>query len=185
MIDRMKGGDESAFRSLYDQYSRGIYHLAFQLLKDEVTAEEVVQETFLKLWENADRLDAKGDIWNYLYVLAKRNCLNRFRNLNRTKVFLEEIRLRQEMDSYIYDHTFDAKELEDLIQKSIQSLPPKQRTVFEMSRFEGLTHQQIADHLQVSPHTVRNHIVQAMVNIKIALRNLNYPINYIIFLIFF
>jgi len=152
-IKRLVEGDEDAFTSIYEQYSEKVYRLAFRFLKDKALSEEIVQETFINVWLSREKLDPEGNMWLYLYVVAKRLSLNSLRQACKSNE--EEVL---------------ARDLENFTGKIIEKLPRQQQLVFKLSRIEGLSHKEIAEQLHISPNTVKNHMVEALKTLRSHLR---------------
>lgn len=168
-------GEETAFRTVYEAYSEQVYRLAFRFLKDSAWSEELVQDVFLKLWLNREGLDEKGNIWVYLYVMTKRLCLNRLREIRKSSALFE--RLMQNMDAPTdigAEVRLETAELEQHAQLLIATLPKQQRLIFTLSREEGLSHHEIAQKLGLSPNTVKNHMVQALKTLRNSLQRSGY-----------
>lgn len=159
-------GDESAFEIIYNKYSDRVYNLAFLILKDSGWSEDVVQEVFVKLWKSKSNLQVAGDLWVYLYVLTKRESLNKVRSISRSNNAFERLWKNISSFSECSHEKLVGKEFSNHIDNLIAKLPPRQQDVFTLSRYEGLTHQEIANKLDISPNTVKNHMVQALKSIR-------------------
>lgn len=166
--------NESAFKEVYYAYSRQLYSVAFQILKEDTLAQEVVQETFIALWENLNKLKPDSNVWGYLYVVARRNCLNKLRALGTSMKFVNEARQLLEVSTSSVSNKIEKNELQAIINSYIAELPPKQREVFQMSREDGKSHLEIAQELNLSPNTVRNHIVEVLRKLKGKLKTYGY-----------
>jgi len=173
-IRRLIGGDEIAFRSLYDCHSEQVYQLAFRFLKDTAWSEEIVQDVFLKLWLNREGLDKDGNIWLYLYVITKRLCLNKLREIRKSAMLFERLMSTIEIAGNAPEERLVAEELEQQAQRAISRLPKQQQLIFKLSREEGLTHKEIAQRLGISPNTVKNHMVQAIKTLRTTLSQSGY-----------
>lgn len=161
MLAMFIAGEEKAFEKIYYGYAQRVFNVSFFLVKDTGWSDDIVQEVFIKLWENRSKIQLDQDLWTYLYVLTKRLSLNRLRSIKRSNTCFE--RLWQGL-SESNDSTNDiimAKELKTKIHDFLDNLPPQQKKVFSLSRIEGFSYQEIADQLDISPNTVKNHIVQA------------------------
>lgn len=169
-ISLLIAGDESVFTQIYELYSEKIYRLAYKFLKDQEQSEEIVQETFINLWLSREKLDAEGNIWLYLFVIAKRLSLNALRKNART------VQLSNEILSPIVEMHNDTEEevlvhdLEQYTESIIQKLPRQQQLIFKLSRVDGLSHKEIAEQLHISPNTVKNHMVEALKTLKLHLK---------------
>lgn len=173
-IRRLREGNEIAFRMVYDLHSEQVYKLAFRFLKDSAWSEEVVQDVFLKLWLNREVLDERGNMWLYLYVIAKRICLNKLREIRNTTVLFEQLIKNIEIASNKTEEQLTADEMNQFAEKIIINLPSQQQLVFKLSREEGLSHKEIAQKLGLSPNTVKNHMVQALKTLRLGLQQSGY-----------
>lgn len=181
-IRKIKKGDSIAFKMLYDVFARYVYITAYKILKDDVIAEEVVQECFVKVWLNRETLDDGRDIKPYLFVLTKRICLNHLRNSNYLLNYLEQLRLSDIND---VEEKYDSRELEKILLERIEKLPDQQRIALKMSRIDGFTHMQIAEKMNISPNTVKNHITKALCELRKFLTTSNYEASVLIIFLFF
>ncbi|UII27397.1 RNA polymerase sigma-70 factor [Fulvivirga maritima] len=162
IIERVKRGDKEAFESIFREYYNPLWNLANGILKDEVLAEEQVQEVFIKFWENRHQHQSTLKIFPYLLTAVRNKCYNHIKKqaveqkyINHTQKLFQDQILNYEYDDLT----------EDLIKKMeriIGSLPDKCREVFTLSRFENLSHKEIAEKLDISTKTVENHITKAM-----------------------
>lgn len=184
IVRALIAGNRAAFKVLYDKLGSGVYSVAFQITKDAFVSEEIVQEVFTRLWLHRDNLEPNGNIWVFLYVIAKRLSINRLRSLKRAKAAHDGL-ARQVTDvADSFEERIFYQELLSQLNLTIAELPEKQRQIIELSRNEGLTHQQIADRLGISTHTVNNHITRALKQLKNRLRGKNSDL-YIVLLTFF
>ncbi|HVW97216.1 MAG TPA: RNA polymerase sigma-70 factor [Mucilaginibacter sp.] len=165
-IQQLMAGDESVFVTVYELYSEKIYRLAFRFLKDKEQSEEIVQEAFINLWLSRDKLDPEGDLWLYLYVIAKRLSLNALRQIGKSSNLIEKLLHRISELQNTTEEVVLAHDLEHYAETIIEKLPRQQKLVFKLSRIEGLSHKEIAEQLHISPNTVKNHMVEALKTLK-------------------
>lgn len=170
-IQKVKNGDRIAFKQLYEAYSSYVFNTSFKILKESSIAEEVVQECFVKVWVNRESLEITRDIKPYLFVITKRICLNHLRSSNYLLNYLEELRLTNVND---VEQKVDCLDLERILLDRIEILPTQQKTALKMSRIEGFTHLQIAEKMNLSPNTVKNHITKALSDLRKFLITRNY-----------
>jgi RNA polymerase sigma-70 factor (family 1) len=168
-IKQLIEGNEEVFTAVYEQYSEKVYRLAFRFLKDKALSEEVVQETFINVWLSREKLDPEGNMWLYLYVVAKRLSLNSLRQACRSNDFVENLLNFMEEQNSTEEEVL-ARDLEQFTDKIIEKLPRQQQLVFKLSRVEGLSHKEIAEQLHISPNTVKNHMVEALKTLRSHLR---------------
>lgn len=172
--------DERDLKFIYDKYSLQVFNFSFLLLKDTGWSEDVVQEVFVKLWNNRSKLDPNGHLLPYLYVLTKRVSLNKLRDIKAFSPSFEHLWNNISRLSDCSHEKLIAKELSDYLDQMLNQLPDRQREVFKLSRFEGFTHQQIAEELKISPNTVKNHMIQALKAIRNSSLDIDYLLLYII-----
>lgn len=182
-IKLLRSGDEAAFARIYKQFSTQVYQLAFRFLKDKEQSEEIVQETFIKLWLNKEKLDKEGNLWLYLYVIAKRLSLNALRKIDQSEELFAQLLIHIKEAHNHTEEDILAADMEKFTEMVLDKLPNQQRIIFRLSRVEGLTHSQIAEKLQISPNTVKNHMVAALKTIEANLRHTD--LIYFIALLFF
>ncbi|MCR8559789.1 RNA polymerase sigma-70 factor [Mucilaginibacter sp. BJC16-A38] len=168
-IKQLIEGNEDVFTSLYESYSEKVYRLAFRFLKDKALSEEVVQETFINVWLSREKLDPEGNMWLYLYVVAKRLALNSLRQACKSNDFVENLLNFMEEQNSTEEEVL-ARDLENFTGKIIEKLPRQQQLVFKLSRVEGLSYKEIAEQLNISPNTVKNHMVEALKTLRSQLR---------------
>lgn len=164
---RLKQADQEAFQMIYRIYCVRLYNFAFKFLKNKELSEEVVQESFLNLWLNREKLNENYPVGPYLFSIGKRMTLNSLKHFSSSKAGLEKL---WQSITYSHNETEEAIEMNNLIafaEIAFSNLPAQQQLVFRLSREEGLTYEEIADKLQISKNTVRNHLVAALKNLKV------------------
>lgn len=178
IIQKLKNGDEPTFQFIFKKYYTGLYYYAKKYLGDKHHAEEIVQNTFLKLWEKRETFTISKSFSSYLYKTVYNNCLNFLKHqqvkekykeyyTQKIKNAEEYYSISQESGQSIYI----AKEIENDIDKAICKLPGQCRKIFELSRFEGLKNHEIAEKLEISKNTVQKQISIALCKLRSALVN--------------
>lgn len=159
-------GNENAFRELYEHYRNKVYYVSWKLLKSDSSAEDVLQEIFLKIWINKEKLPLIENFNAYLNTLIHNHIYNKLRKQANEERFIREF---VTTDISSPNFTFDTvllKESQNLLKKAILHLPSQQKRVFELSRFEGKKHEEIAGILNISKETVKKHIMEASRTVK-------------------
>ncbi len=167
LIVRLQQGDESAFRAIYDGLHARIFRLVQSLVKDPARTEEIVQDTFIALWLHRDRLDPQRSLYPYVYQTAKRLAIDHFRRHVLENKALDHWCHTADQQTRNTEETIAYGELSHFTDETIKRLPTQQQAVYMMSRVQGLSYDEIADRLQISPNTVRNHMVSALKSIKL------------------
>jgi RNA polymerase sigma-70 factor (ECF subfamily) len=160
-------GEKKAFESVYMDYYDMLFHLANGYIGNREVAKELVQDAFLKLWEYREDLGKNTNIKNFLYTLTKNSSLNYLKQQevicrNNREYLLPELKYRQEALSEFPDSYAGVEDLLGRVDNAIEKLPEEVRVTFKMNRFDGLTYNQIAEKLEVSPKTVEARISKAL-----------------------
>lgn len=160
------GGDEFAFAELFRRYDRRIYPFVLKMIKTEAQAEEITQEIFIKIWRNRDKLAPIGQPEAYIFTIAARHTLDQIRKrLNENKM-LQHLSAHLPPTHNDTEESLLLKDKEALVQQAIGLLPPQQKKVYLLSRQQGLSYEEIAREMDISPNTVRNHLVKALQSIR-------------------
>jgi RNA polymerase sigma-70 factor (ECF subfamily) len=164
LLARIAQGDEKAFHSLFSQYKHKVYHTALRLLQSTAHAEDVLQEVFMKIWLGRDRLTEINCFSAYLNTITRNHIYNALRKLANEELLLEKLLPPQpaadRQDEAIGNMSL--RELQDALRKVMATLTPQQKKVFELSRMEGLKHEEIAVRLNISRETVKKHVSEAL-----------------------
>lgn len=166
LVALLQQGSEPAFNVLHLRYYGLLYRHAFHrftAIQDPQEVEDLVQDLFVKLWDHRANLDPAASFKAYLYTSLRNRVLN---DLSKKKVreayhqSLERFLLQQE-NLPVDDHLRE-KELIALVEKEVSALPPRMRLAFEMSRYQHLSYDEIAEKLNISPHTARTQVRNAL-----------------------
>lgn len=154
-------GDEVAFRELYQRYKERVYGVSLKMTHSGEIASDIVQDVFLSIWKNRERLLLVDNPSSYLFTATYRNVYQHFR-----KVALERkihiIAEKKVQTGNITEDTVIEHESRNLLSVAISQLPPQQKMVFKLSREEGYSREEVAEYLNISPNTVRNHLAKAV-----------------------
>lgn len=162
---RLRRSDERALDELFDATFEQYVRYAWRYTKDKPSAIDVVQECFIKLWQIRDRLDSSQSLKTYIYRMVKHRALNYLRDRQQDTVPVDDLQLADTAAAPA-DVVEEESPLAHQLRRWIGALPKRQKQAFEMSRYEGLTHDEIADVMNVSARTVNNHIVTALNTLK-------------------
>lgn len=168
----MSSGDEKAFRKLYDLYYDKIFAVSLSFTKSQVISEEIVQDVFLKIWLKREVFSGVHDFEAYLFITARNHILNCLRSRMKEVVFLDYLHSYFVVSEDVTS-TLHTKEIHKFIAEARELLPPQQRRVFELSRYEGLNYQAIAEKLDISTLTVKSHMTKALNFIRLRLELLD------------
>jgi RNA polymerase sigma-70 factor (family 1) len=176
-------GDEQAFAQLFLRSKDKLYTYLIRLHASPQQTEDTIQDIFFNLWKSREKLMMIDNFDAYLFQAAHNQIINVFKKIAKERLALMNISVNAMSSDDEYDAIIDAQHLSQMVSSILQKLPQRQRLVFEMSRIEGLKHEEIAHKLQISPSTVNNHITQALKFIREQFQK-NTPLPFDMLLIF-
>jgi RNA polymerase sigma-70 factor (ECF subfamily) len=162
LIEMLKAGNVTAFEMLFRTYYQPLCNYAYTFVQDRDEAEEIVQATFLNVWEKRDSLAIHTAVKPYLYAMVRNACLNviKHEKIKQQHVAMEMAVAERSVESVA--RTVVASELETKIYQAMDKLPEQCRLVFKLSRFEELKYAEIATQLNISIKTVENQMGKAL-----------------------
>ncbi len=163
-------GDEKAFECLFERYHRRLYGFLYSLLKSTEDAEEIVQDTFVKIWENRHRFREEYTFESFLFKIAKNSFLNLNRKKINRKIFQEQYGLAFEWSQNTTEDYLLFKETREIIDAIVEEMPPKRREIFILQKIDGLSRKEIAEKLGISIITVDSHLLKANIHMKESLK---------------
>ncbi|MBV6647733.1 MAG: RNA polymerase sigma-70 factor [Cyclobacteriaceae bacterium] len=161
LVQEVKGGSLDAFDELFHRYSKRLWSFTNGMIKSAEESEEIVQDVFLKIWEGRDKLDPTASFNSFIFTIAKNQVLNVFRKRVNERKYLHQLALPTSEKSYTEDQVI-YRELSIISSTAINSLPPKRRMIFRMSREQGMTYDEIARSMGISKKTVENQMTMAL-----------------------
>lgn len=169
-IHRFRAGEEETLKDVYSKYKSRLYYYAAKLISNEQEAEEIVTDTFMKLWERHRNFSSVEKIESFIYKSTRNNCFDVIRRVKRSKV-------RQENLSYFYSKSTERQADEYLIQsqlmhilnEEIEKLAPQCKLVFKLGYIEKFSNEEISKELKVSINTVKTQKARALKQLRAAL----------------
>jgi RNA polymerase sigma-70 factor (ECF subfamily) len=161
LIRAFKNGDQKAFEKLFERYHKKLYAYLMRLLNSKEDAEEIVQESFIKIWEMREEFIEGYPFDALLFKIAKNTFLNFTRQKVNRRVFEDHFQLINEIEAEKADDYVIFKETREIIRLIIDDMPPRRREVFIMKKIEGLTRKEISEKLGISIITVDSHLLKA------------------------
>lgn len=155
-------GNQPAFEMIFKTYYKPLCHYAYSFLNDKNEAEEVVQTTFIKIWEKKNELNVQSSLKAYLYSMVRNGCLNVTKHEKVKQLHAQWHVQETERSRELVEEKVLSNDLESKIYLAMKALPEQCRLVFQLSRFEELKYQEIADQLQISVKTVENQMGKAL-----------------------
>ena len=166
LISSLKKGDENAFVYLVKTFDKLIFNYALSLTNDRASAQDIVQDVFMSVWKDRKKLNEDYSLKSFIYKIAHNKFINQYHK-NRSISALE--RAYTEALNEITVESYNKEILEKklrILSESINDLPKKCKQIFLLSKKEGLTNMEVADHLNISTKTVEGHLTKAFKILK-------------------
>ncbi|MCL3782555.1 RNA polymerase sigma-70 factor [Prolixibacteraceae bacterium JC049] len=167
ILQQLRNNSKAAFRAIYDEYYEMLLYVSNQYLDNKEDAKETVQEAFVTLWEHRESIKETANIRNFLFTIAKNNCLNQLKHKevvlrSKESLLWMEMHYQYEALNRLGFSDLEFQELQDKIAEAIDNLPGQCGVVFKMSRIEQLKNKEIAEKLNISEKTIEAHITKAL-----------------------
>lgn len=171
LLQQAAGGSETAFTTLFYLYKDRLYGYILRLTGSPEMAEDVVQDVFLKLWKNRNGLTEIEHLRGYVFRMAQHHAINAFKRMAKEALLVANNALHPDAVVTDAEAVLELKEVQQVLNQVVSKLPPQQKLVYTLSREQGLKHEEIARHLNISLSTVNKHMIQALRAIREQFRN--------------
>lgn len=161
LLIKLKQGDQYAFEQLYFLHSKLLYNNILHLVKEREVAEELLQDLYLKIWENRINLDPGKSFKAYLFTIARNMVYDYFRKVSLNKRMIVKMMINVKESYSNIEDIISFKESSASLKDAIDTLPAQSKKVYILSKLEGKSHEEISIDLGISVSTVNNHIVKA------------------------
>lgn len=166
LLLRIASGDQDAYRQIFECYWDKVYGIGLRLTKSPELAKDLAQETFIKIWNNRDKLPAVTNFSAFIFTVSRHLVIDHLRKKVFTTSNEEYLTAYFSDDAISPQEKTEYKELENLMNRAIDNLPPQLQQVFRLSRFEGLTHAEIALRMNITRITSKSYMVRALYAIR-------------------
>ncbi|MFB6249722.1 MAG: RNA polymerase sigma factor [Salinibacter sp.] len=166
---RLAASDREAYAEVFEALYDPLFRYVRSITKDPAAARDVTQDVFVRLWDVRDRLDPSQSLKAYLYRTARNRAYNHERDRETKTEKADDVRHRSNARPAVPtppDEAVEGERLEAALRTWIADLPERQREALVLSRFEGLSHDQIAEVMDIAPRTVNNHIVRGLKRLR-------------------
>lgn len=170
LITRLQSGDRKAFDQIYHRHVEPLYRFAYHILKDEDDCTDAIQEVFVWLWHNREKLEITN-LKSYLSAAVKYRLTRAIQSSRRKAEILDA---HPEISTSFTDDSLEVKELQQIIAQFIQTLPPKAKEIFQLSRNEYLSNKEIAERLDISEKTVENQMTISLKKLRVTLGKMSF-----------
>lgn len=168
LLSLVAEGHQMAFSRLVEYYTPLVFRHLLYYTKNASVSEELTQDVFMSIWRNRNKLAEMENFAGYVHIIT-RNCAHQaFRETVRTNEIPPQDRLQMLLDTP--DSAIELKDLANILNKAINSLPPRRREVFKLSRIAGMTYEEIAEKLSISRSSVNQHIIAALIFLRTYLK---------------
>jgi RNA polymerase sigma-70 factor (family 1) len=173
VLSRLKAGDQQALSLLYYRHVNKLMYYVQRTAKSTFLAEDVVHDTFIKIWQNREQIDPSKSFEPYLFTIAKHTLLNLLRRAKHEVDILSEIRKSTFEAENTTDLQIDYDETNFLVNEAIASLSGQVKQTFILCRIEGMSYKQAAAALNVTESTVNKHMSKALSSIRAYIQTKN------------
>ena len=160
-------GDEAAFETIYHHYNKRLAPFIEKMVRSADLTEEIIQEIFVQLWINRHLLADVAHPTAYLFNIATNRTLDHLKKIANNAKLMDRIAYGSTELVNDTEEQVVLRESTAIIKLAIEALPAQRKLIFNLSRNEGLTHEQIAERLGISRHTVKNQLVTALKSIRL------------------
>jgi RNA polymerase sigma-70 factor (ECF subfamily) len=162
LVKQFANGDMKAFDKIYSVFNQKLQKFIFTLIKTESDTEDIIQEVFVKVWENRIKLRNYTSFDSYLFTIAYNTTINLLRIRAKESQYVEFVKSVQiEVDELEFDDELNCESINEKLNLLIEKMPPRQREVFKMKHFQNYSYKEIADTLGISINTVENQMVSS------------------------
>lgn len=166
LLKQIAEGDEQAFAVLFYRYLPVLQPFALKFTKSSDVAEEIIQDTFLRVWLNREKLDDIENVKSWLYKFASNECLNYLRKQLKEAKAIDKLIIEHPKESNNTVDTLNLNDVNYLVGQAIDRLPGQRKRIYLMSRSEGMNIPEIAAALELSPNTIKNALVISLKTIR-------------------
>ena len=171
LLALIKNGHEHAWELVYRKYWQQLYGSALAVLKDQQICEDIIQDIFMKLWTDRDRIRIEVSIRAYLQTCVRHEVYRKLRSGRVNEDIFDEV--YEKIAAALDCNDIEYKEMNSQINTLVERLPEKCRLVYRLSREEYLSNKQISEKLNISIKTVENHMTKALCFLKTAMGQLS------------
>lgn len=166
LVDQIASGDEKAFRMLFNQCKERFYSSAFKMIHSSDQSEDIVQETFVMIWVKRALIAQAENAEAYLYTILQNVIYAHFRKTVQERQQISKFSVAIENNENTPETWLIEKEKRSILENVISRLPTQQKTIYRLAKQQGLSREEIAQQLNISPNTVRNHLAAAVAYLR-------------------
>lgn len=164
--DAIGKGCHKSFELLFHQYKDFLFHYSFRVLKSKELADDMVQKTFIKLWQSRSRVSNVLSIKSYLFIIIRNLVLDHLKNISKEQILKDDLKLRIQISHMKPEADLIYSDLETIAHQAIESLPTRRKLIFKLNRENGFSYHEIASQLNISENTVKVSIYKSLNHIR-------------------
>lgn len=176
LLSQLKQGKRNAFNQIYERYYAVLYAHAYRKLQNKEEVRDILQNLFVYIWNNKENLNVNSSLSAYLYTSVRNRILNFIRDTKVRAQYATSLQEFAEKGENLVENQLQEKELIRIVEQEIAQLPPQMRLIFEMSRNLEMSHQEIANELNISSLTVRTQVRNALRILRVKLGTYTFTI---------
>ena len=167
IVEGLVKGDRESFKSMFLLYYPKVLYFIQGMVKSREVAEDLTQNVFMKIWISREKFSEVTSFDNYLFIMTKNVVLNYFRSQkDKYMENIDDYTFEQPLDSVTPYETLVEKDTKLLVEMVVDNMPPQRKMVYQLSRKNGLSNEEIAQKMQISKKTVENHLNLALKELK-------------------
>jgi len=166
----LKNGERWAFREIFETYQKKLYYFVFSIAKSDFATEDILQEVFIKVWVKRETIDLSASFDSFIFTIARNHTYNHLRGVANQESLKKEIWRNLKHYNRQTEDIILFAEYQDIVNDIVEHLPVKKRSIFILSKQQGRSNQEIADLLNISPKTVKNHLWKTLQIIRLQLQ---------------
>lgn len=170
LLHLLAEGSEYAFQMVFDRHRNRVYRIAMLYVKSPALAEDIVQDVFLKLWFQRKHLSQLSSLESWIYTVTKNFTINSLKKLAHEWTARDKWANDNTSFENTADHKIRSAQYNQMLVQAIESLPEQQQKVYRLAKEKGLSYQEIASQLSLSPLTVKTHMSRALESIRTFLK---------------
>lgn len=167
LMSEIRAGNIFAFDEIYRKYSKHLYKFSFSIIKSHEEAENIIQDVFLNLWLNRNRIEKCASLKYYILTMTYNSAIAVIRKRAKEADYVEYVKsLQNPQYEEEEDLKYEYDELEKKLDQIVKILPERQREIYRLHKIEGLKYSEIAQKLNISTNTIETHMSRALKTIK-------------------
>ena len=180
LIQALKTGSYKAFDKIYQLYAKRLYAYSLQFTKSAEDSEEIIQDVFVKLWTNREKIRQEDTLRSLLFIMTKHHVINAFHSKVNEPVYEDYIDYKNELSINDTGRNLEYEEFVERFTKTVEKLPSTQQKIVILSKIQQLSNKEIAEELSLSEQTVKNQMSIALKVLRQKLLGIIWALVYII-----